>query len=126
MEISEIRPKEVVVEVICDCCGQSTTKDRELGVHEYATIAADWGYGSDHDGERYRYQLCETCFFGVLAYLRGEARMLGVFDEGHSARRMKQDRFDRQRDGSPLSRLNGSVTRFDRPTDPVWGDPEDR
>lgn len=70
MEIKETRPTEVVVEVICDGCGESCTKDREQGVHEYATLAADWGYDSKHDGESYRYELCETCFYQVLAYLR--------------------------------------------------------
>lgn len=94
MEIKEKRPAEVIVEVICDGCGQTTTKDRELGVHEYATLSADWGYYSNHDNERYRYQLCETCFFKVLAYLQEQRR--------------------------PLDILKGSVLRFDRPTDPVW------
>lgn len=94
MEIKETRAVEVVAEVICDGCGQTTTVDKENGVHEYATLSADWGYYSDHDNESYRYQLCETCFFKVLAYL-------------HEQR--------------PLDILKGSV-RFDRPTEPAWPD----
>lgn len=70
MKITETRPIEAVVEVICDGCGQTTTRDRENGVHEYATLSADWGYYSNHDNESHRYQLCETCFFKVLAYLQ--------------------------------------------------------
>lgn len=99
MEIKETRPTEVVAEIICDGCGESCTQDREQGIHEYATLSADWGYYSDHDNERYRYQLCETCFFNLLAYL--------------------------QEQRSPLDILKGSVLRFDRPTDPVWPDDED-
>lgn len=80
MNIKEILPVEVVAEVICDGCGETCTKDREDGIHEFATLAADWGYYSSHDNESYRYQLCEICFFGVLAHLKERSRTLGLFD----------------------------------------------
>lgn len=111
MKIKEPRPVEVVVEVVCDCCSQSTTKDPENGVHEYATLSADWGHYSKHDNESYRYQLCETCFFEVISYLRERSRSLGIFDDKPA--------------NSPLDRLKGSVTWFDRPTEPVWPDLDD-
>lgn len=99
MKITETRSAEVVVEVICDGCGQTTTKDRENGIHEYARLSANWGYDSNHDNERYDYQLCETCFFKVLVYLQEQRR--------------------------PLDILKGSVFLFDHPTDPVWSEEDE-
>lgn len=79
MEIKESRSTPVVVEVICDVCGQTTTKDREHGIHEYATLSANWGYHSNRDDERYHYQLCETCFFKLLSFLQEQRRPLEAF-----------------------------------------------
>lgn len=93
MKIKATRPIETVVEVICDGCGQTTTVDKKHGIHEYATLSADWGYYSDHDDESYRYQLCEICFFQVLGYLQEQRRALNLLD--------------------------GSVLRLDRPTERV-------
>ena len=99
MKIKETRPAEVIVEIICDGCGESCTKDKEKGSHEYGTLAARWGYYSKRDGEKYDFQLCEFCFFKVLAFLKEQR--------------------------CPLEILKGSVLSFDRPTDPVWPDPND-
>jgi len=38
------------------------------------------GYGSQHDGERYRVMLCEGCFFGALMYLREQRRIEAMLD----------------------------------------------
>lgn len=40
-----------------------------------------WGYGSQHDGERYRVCLCEPCFFLALAHLRQVRRVHRLFDD---------------------------------------------
>ena len=61
MLVKAIVPTEQVVDVICDVCGDSTTKTM---AQEYGTLSAHWGYGSvRHDGERYEVHLCEDCFF---------------------------------------------------------------
>ncbi len=68
MLVKAIVPTEQVVDVICDVCGDSTTKTM---AQEYGTLSAHWGYGSvRHDGERYEVHLCEDCFFETLASLR--------------------------------------------------------
>jgi hypothetical protein len=54
--------------VHCDVCGSNTTLVQG-GEPQYATLHADWGYGSSHDGERYNMRLCEICFFATLAAL---------------------------------------------------------
>lgn len=60
------------VDIVCDVCG-SQTRVAGFG-QQFGTLQALWGYGSLHDGERYRVHLCEACFFGVLVYLRKERR----------------------------------------------------
>ena len=54
MEIKQLKQVEVVTDVVCDVCNQSTKL-------EFGTLSAHWGYGSKHDGERYELQLCEKC-----------------------------------------------------------------
>ena len=74
MEIKQLKQVEVVTDVVCDVCNQSTQL-------EFATLSANWGYGSKHDGERYELQLCEKCFFYALATLIKERADDFMFDE---------------------------------------------
>lgn len=69
-------------DIRCDVC-HASTRVPSYG-SQFGRLEALWGYGSQHDGERYRVHLCETCFFGALAYLRQERRINGLFDEVQS------------------------------------------
>jgi|JTFO01.1.fsa_nt_gb hypothetical protein len=80
MKIMTSQTIEVVSDVVCDVCGNSTTKEKGYAP-EFATLQADWGYGSDHDGEQYKVHLCETCFFSTLATLKEQRRLLLMFSE---------------------------------------------
>ena len=71
MDIKEVRLTEVISDVLCDICDQSTKL-------EFATLSADWGYFSQSDGERYKLQLCEKCFFNTLDILKKQRRLLNV------------------------------------------------
>jgi hypothetical protein len=72
-------PSQDSTDAFCAVCGSHT---RVAGYgQQYGTLEALWGYGSQHDGERYRVHLCESCFFGALAYLRQERRINTPFDE---------------------------------------------
>jgi len=71
--------KESLSDIRCDVC-DATTRVPGYG-SQFGNLEALWGYGSQHDGQRYRVRLCETCFFGALAYLRQERRINGLFDE---------------------------------------------
>lgn len=51
MEIKELQHVEVITDVLCDVCGQSTQLN-------YGELKAEWGYGSTYDGEKHRVQLC--------------------------------------------------------------------
>ncbi len=67
------------VAVRCELCGGETSVPgygSQCGV-----LHAKWGYGSRHDGEHYRVQLCEVCFFHVLAYIKQERRIQHLFDD---------------------------------------------
>lgn len=65
--------------MICDVCLTTTHVAGEN--LEYATLEAHWGYGSQHDGERYEIHLCESCFFSALAYFKQERRVQNLFSE---------------------------------------------
>lgn len=49
----------IVNEVYCDVCGKSCKV--ECGF-EYATLSADWGYGSPYDGQRHSTIICMKCY----------------------------------------------------------------
>ncbi len=44
------QPTEVVADITCDVCGQSTRAEG-YGL-QYGTLQARWGFGARHDGER--------------------------------------------------------------------------
>lgn len=70
-------------DIHCAVCGDAT---RVPGYgQQFGTLQALWGYGSNHDGERYRVYLCESCFFATLAYLRQERRIQTMFDDDQPA-----------------------------------------
>jgi hypothetical protein len=73
------REIEVIVDVLCDRCGQSCVKWEIRGapesvedattIAEYATFEAHWGYGSSHDGEHWLAHLCEACAEAVREFI---------------------------------------------------------
>jgi len=70
-------------DIHCAVCGDAT---RVPGYgQQFGTLQAFWGYGSQHDGERYQVHLCESCFFATLAYLRQERRIHTMFDDEQPA-----------------------------------------
>lgn len=79
MEIKTLASVDVVEDVICDVC-KSSTRIPDYGL-QYGKLEAQWGYGAPHDGEHYRVQLCEPCFFRVLSGLRRERMVNGMFDD---------------------------------------------
>ena len=71
---------KVVDQVLCDCCGQSTTNIEQIGP-DYATLESCWGYGSPNDGVKYDIQLCENCFYDILKTIRQKRqKVLGPFN----------------------------------------------
>lgn len=72
--------RRVVDDVCCDTCGKSTTINTNIGP-DYATLESCWGYGSYHDGSKYNIDLCETCFFDVINFIKEKRRkVLGPFN----------------------------------------------
>jgi len=72
---------EAVTDVVCDVC-RLTTRVKSGGL-QFATLQAHWGYGTEHDGERYEIDLCEGCFFQAIANLKQERRTQSLFcDDG--------------------------------------------
>lgn len=71
-------PSQTVPDIHCEVCGGHT---RAAGYgQQFGTLQALWGYGTQHDGDRYRVVLCESCFFQTLAYLREQRRIASLFD----------------------------------------------
>lgn len=61
--------KEVIIGVQCNLCGKSlepTIKHETYGQFEFATLLANWGYGSKHDMEQFHLELCEKCVYERL------------------------------------------------------------
>lgn len=79
MEIKSQALVDVVQDVICDVC-RTDTRIPGYGP-QYGKLEAQWRYGSQHDGEHYRVDLCEPCFFRVLNGLRRERMVNGMFDD---------------------------------------------
>ncbi|MGP9500534.1 MULTISPECIES: hypothetical protein [Halomonas] len=79
MKIIEKVEIDFVTDVMCDVC-LCSTRVANVGL-EFATLQAHWGYGAKHDGERYELHLCESCFFGTVAYLKQERRIQNLFSE---------------------------------------------
>jgi hypothetical protein len=72
-------PTQTDADIHCAVCGTNT---RVPGYgQQFGALQALWGYGSKHDGERYCVHLCESCFFGALAYLREQRRIQTLFDD---------------------------------------------
>jgi hypothetical protein len=91
MEIKEIQTKkqEVVVDIICDSCGQSCKKyqsnvDNPVRTDhgepyysfEYMELKATWGYHSDYDTEQWTAQVCQKCVDGKLSFIKFKKREL--------------------------------------------------
>ena len=71
---------QVVDDVRCDACGKSTINYNNVGP-DYAILESCWGYGSKHDGTKYIIELCESCFFEVLDFIKDKRRkILGPFN----------------------------------------------
>lgn len=83
MKITGSIQVESVIDVQCDVCGVST--QTQAGGLQYGTLQAHWGFGAKHDGQRYEVHLCESCFFGSLAYIKQERRILNMFDKVEDA-----------------------------------------
>lgn len=70
--------RKVTDDVICDCCGQSTTI-MNMGP-SWAELNATWGYGCVNDGMQYDIDLCENCFTDVIGFIKNSRRkILGPF-----------------------------------------------
>lgn len=80
--ITMVEPCQIDADIDCDVCGASTRVPGHGSQH--GILQAVWGDGSEHDGERYRVHLCESCFFQTLAFLRQERRINTLFDDASS------------------------------------------
>lgn len=79
---------KVISEILCDCCGQSCTKEiptiKPSFDHEYAKIEATWGYFSKQDGMQYDIEICENCFDEVLTFIKQKhKKILGPCNYPH-------------------------------------------
>ncbi|PJG59777.1 hypothetical protein CUC53_05110 [Aeromonas cavernicola] len=80
MKVMAKKEVDVVADIRCDICDESTSKH---GCHcpQFGTVQAQWSYGSHHDGEAFELHLCESCFFQALANLQEQRRGTLMFSE---------------------------------------------
>ena len=84
MEKKEMKnKKEIVTDVICDCCAESCKVDEgkidndirvddgePYYVFEFMRLETSWGYHSGKDLERWVAQLCEKCVDEKLSFIK--------------------------------------------------------
>jgi hypothetical protein len=75
MRTYKTEPKKVVDDIVCDCCGKSTTNIEQVGP-DYATLESCWGYGSSYDGIKYDIQFCETCFSEIIETIKQKRKKI--------------------------------------------------
>ncbi|HCL3680302.1 TPA: hypothetical protein N2B23_001280 [Pseudomonas aeruginosa] len=86
MKVNESAETGTLTNVVCDRCGQSCWVDGS-GDYQFGTLKASWGPGSQHVGEEYKLQLCESCFFAQLSSIKRERWTQAMFtDEGDAIR----------------------------------------
>jgi protein-arginine kinase activator protein McsA len=60
-----MRKQSIVKDIECDICGNSckriVSEDKKSWTFEYATLFANWGYGSNNDGDSTELHICENC-----------------------------------------------------------------
>lgn len=61
---------DVVVDVLCDLCGESTKTLTDCDPFSYGTLNFHGGFGSNHDMERVQMELCEACVFTIVRLRR--------------------------------------------------------
>lgn len=84
MKVMTKNEVEVVSDVRCDVCEESCQTEGTVTNIEFGILSAQWGYGSEHDGENYEVHLCEICFFQALANLKEQRRGALMFsDQGY-------------------------------------------
>lgn len=83
MKILEKRLVETVVDRVCDVCQKSVFIDiNSDSFEECATLSAEWGFGSEQDGNCYHIDLCENCFNSTLSMLKDRRKeLLGLSDD---------------------------------------------
>ncbi len=62
---------EVLVDVICDCCGKSCKTQNIVGRtdFEFMTLSANWGFGSKYDMQSWSAEVCESCVTKKLKFI---------------------------------------------------------
>lgn len=79
MKVTTAEQTEPACDVVCDVCCAAMREGSGL---QFGTLCASWGPGSAHDGERYRVNLCEACFFTALAGLKRDRMVSTMFSSG--------------------------------------------
>jgi hypothetical protein len=78
MKITEKRTVYETTGFCCDVCMKMVMKeDHDMT----ASLSADFGYGSQEDGNKYHLDLCESCFKTALIELKKRRRDEFMFDE---------------------------------------------
>ena len=62
---------ETLKDIVCDVCHKSCL-DREGMNFEYATLSAEWGYGSGKDGAVWSCDICSHCADLLHKFIKSE------------------------------------------------------
>jgi hypothetical protein len=70
MHKHEKQLRKTLVDIVCDMCNKSCRAATDaFDDFEVGYISASWGYSSKHDGETVHLDLCEGCFYSIMAHI---------------------------------------------------------
>ncbi len=62
--------KEVLREVVCNCCGRTLETDENGYYEDFLHLEKTWGYGAHQDGLQEEADLCEDCWEKIKRMFR--------------------------------------------------------
>ncbi|MBQ9765796.1 MAG: hypothetical protein IJW18_06335 [Lachnospiraceae bacterium] len=61
------RKQDNIKKIVCNKCGRELELENGIAREDYCTVNKLWGYFSQRDGQRHRFELCEQCYEELIA-----------------------------------------------------------
>lgn len=63
----QLKETKEIKTIICNKCGKEIPVANEVASEGVFSVDYEWGYFSDKDGEKHRFDLCEECYDKLVA-----------------------------------------------------------
>lgn len=58
---------EKITAIFCNKCGRQLRYSSDVAQEGVCSVNVNWGYFSNKDGERHKFDLCENCYDDITA-----------------------------------------------------------